>query len=220
MTMMTLLPGQAERRLLLASQSPRRRQLLAEAGVRFEVRAPAVDDGELVPGSTSARAWVAALAYLKAEAARLSARDAGRRLDGVTILGADTVVVCDDTLIGKPRDARDARAIIKRLEGRPHEVLTGVALVDGASGSRRLLVDAATVNVGTIGDGAIDAYIASGRWAGKAGAYNLDEQVRAGWPIAWRGDPGTVMGLPMRSLIALGWLDEFMPAARLDEVGA
>lgn len=191
-----------EPRLLLASQSPRRRQLLAESGLRFEVVDSGVDDGQLgQPGpGVSAAAWVTSLAYLKAAAARDRLRRLGgpASLAGATILGADTVVACDDRLIGKPRDAEDARAIIERLENRDHDVLTGVALLGG--GARRLFADRATVHVGVIGAERVRAYIESGRWRGKAGAYNLEEQVAVGWPIHWHGDPGTVMGLPMRRL--------------------
>jgi len=198
-----------EPRLLLASKSPRRRRMLREAGVRFEVLDAGVDDGRLDARGKSAAAWVVALAYLKARAG-LEAWRANGVADPAVILGADTVVALEDELIGQPRDAGHARTIIERLEDRRHEVLTGVALLDSGAGKRRLMVDRAAVDVGVIGPERIEAYVASGRWAGKAGAYNLCEQVEAGWPISWQGDPGTVMGLPMRRLAP--WLAEFVAA--------
>lgn len=183
--------------------------MLSEAGVRFEVLDAGVDDGRLDARGKSAAAWVVALAYLKARAGLEAWRASGTAAPAM-ILGADTVVALKDELIGQPRDAEHARAIIERLEDRRHEVLTGVALLDSATGERRFMVDRAAVDVGAIGLRRIEAYVASGRWAGKAGAYNLREQVEAGWPIAWQGDPGTVMGLPMRRLAP--WLAGFVEA--------
>lgn len=195
------LKSPASRRLVLASQSPRRRQLLGEAGVAFWASAFLVDDTHLKPGRVGARGWATALAYLKAAGAARGLRERGELRDGDVVLGSDTVVALGEELIGKPVDGADAGAIVRRLENRRHEVLTGVAIVDTATGGRTLFCDQAGVEVGPIGEERIGAYVASGRWAGKAGAYNLEEQVRAGWPITWSGDPTTVMGLPMRRLL-------------------
>ncbi len=197
---------------MLASQSPRRRQLLARAGVAFEVSPVLVDDTHLDCGKVGPRAWATALAYLKAAGAALALRKAGRLAPGAIVLGSDTVVAHRGGLIGKPVDADDARRIVRTLADDSHDVFTGVALVDtradtwagawaGAAPGRRLFCDGARVEVGAIADSALDDYIASGRWAGKAGAYNLEEQVAAGWPITWEGDPTTVMGLPMARLL-------------------
>jgi septum formation protein len=92
--------------------------------------------------------------------------------------------------------------IIRLLENGQHEVLTGVALVDPATGRRELFVDRARVRVGAIGGERIGEYIASGGWRGKAGGYNLAERIQEGWPIEYEGDPTTIMGLPMRILPA------------------
>lgn len=183
-------------RLILASRSPRRRLLLKEMGVAFETADAGVDDGPLHPGACSPRQWVAALAYLKAVAISGMAAAAG-----ATILGADTVCAVGDQLLGQPRDAADAAAMIRLVEDREHEVLTGVALL--SSENRRLLADVAVVRVGRIGEGAIGEYISSGDWRGKAGGYNLSERLEAGWPIEVAGDPATVMGLPVRRLAPL-----------------
>lgn len=187
-------------RLLLASQSPRRRALLLEHGLEHRAEHPGIDDGQLVKGDISPAGWVAALAYLKAAAAaeRISPGE------DWTVIGADTVCDKGGEIIGQPTDAADAERIIRRLENGSHEVLTGVALVrtgPGGAQERELFVDRARVRVGIIGEDAIRGYIDSGDWRGKAGAYNLRERIEAGWPIEYDGDPTTVMGLPMRALL-------------------
>ncbi len=184
------------RRLVLASRSPRRRQLLEEAGFVFDALPAPLDDSHLSPGSSPPHHWVAALAYLKASAL---VRTGGMGSAGrVLVLGSDTVVVKGDDIIGQPRDKDDARRIIARLADGSHEVVTGVALLDGDT--RRIFVDAATVTVGQISSEQIEGYLESGAWRGKAGAYNLSERIGDGWPIQYKGDPTCVMGLPMRRL--------------------
>lgn len=184
----------------LASRSVRRRELLRQAGIEHDACEPGVDDGELRPGAVRPEEWVAALAYLKAAATveRMTARDAA---ESPVVLGADTVVVHRGRIIGQPRDEAHARAMLRDLQDAEHDVVTGVALVDAEGARRDLFTDRASVRVGPINDGEIDSYVASGEWRGKAGAYNLVERIAAGWPITWEGDPGTVMGLPMRRLV-------------------
>ncbi|MCW5766897.1 MAG: septum formation protein Maf [Phycisphaeraceae bacterium] len=185
-------------RLVLASQSPRRRELLAQRGVRFDIVEPTFDDADLTRGRVDPSAWVASLAYLKATGAIERARREGRDLAGATFLGADTVVVDRGTLLGKPRNAVHAGEMLRALRGHAHEVVTGVALVEAVDGRREILTDRATVWFSYLPDALIDAYCASGAWRGKAGGYNLEEIQRAGWPVRCEGDPTTVMGLPMR----------------------
>lgn len=187
-------------RLLLASRSPRRRSLLEEAGVAFEVVSSGIDDADLAPGAAAPEHWVASLALLKAEAAR---RALGGQAGSAIILGADTVVNSRGEIVGQPRDRADAERILRRLSGNAHRVLSGAALVEGATGRRLTLVDAAQVRVGRIEEAALLAYLDSGEWSGKAGAYNLSERLAAGWPIAYDGDPSTIMGLPMRRLLPI-----------------
>ncbi|MGD9690561.1 MAG: nucleoside triphosphate pyrophosphatase [Phycisphaerales bacterium] len=195
--------------LLLASQSPRRRELLAAADIAFKLAPPEwlVDDTDLHAGSVQPRHWAAALAYLKAAGTarkiERAADPSGTPRHPWVILGADTVVVRDHELFGKARDADDARRIIRALSAGEHEVITGVCLLDACSGARRLFSDTTIVHVGTIPDAEVDAYVASGRWAGKAGAYNLEDRRAAGWPITCIGDPTTVVGLPMVRLLPL-----------------
>lgn len=198
------IPTRRDLRVLLASRSPRRRELLDQAGIPHEVIDSGVDDSQLRPGVVAADQWVAALAYLKAAAAasRLAeAPPAGDHAPTEIVLGADTVVVDRDEIIGQPRDADDAQRILRRLSNGSHSVLTGVALVDPATGRRDIFTDRAEVAVGPISDQCIDDYVRSGLWRGKAGAYNLAERLAAGWPIRFDGDAGTIMGLPMRQLV-------------------
>lgn len=185
---------------MLASQSPRRHALLSAAGVAFEAFAPTLEDSDLARGQVHPRAWAAALAYVKAHSVVRRLVELMQERQGVMVLGADTMVVHAGALLGKVETPEAARDMLRRLRGGAHEVVTGVAIVDAFSGERRLLTDVAAVTVGTVRDEQIDEYVASGDWRGKAGAYNLDERVRAGWPLACRGDPGTVMGLPMQRL--------------------
>jgi len=191
--------------LYLASASPRRRRLLVEAGFEPVVVRSGVDDSQLTHGAAGPAQWSAALAYLKAWAGWRRLRREPPDGPGV-VLGADTIVVRDGEVIGQPSDAEHARAIVRRLERGEHAVITGVALLrTDATPShwRAIFADEADVEVGEIGAERIGAYVDSGDWAGKAGAYNLSERVEAGWPIAHEGDPGTIMGLPMRRLTPL-----------------
>ncbi|MEM8835878.1 MAG: Maf family protein [Planctomycetota bacterium] len=182
-------------RLVLASKSPRRRELLAEHGFAHELVSAGVDDSDLPRGGTEAEPWVISLAYLKARAGLRALADGGA---GALVLGADTVVSKDGRVIGQPTDADDARGIIERLAGGEHRVLTGVALL--TTDRRHLLLDVAHVRFGALSTAQIDGYISSGDWAGKAGAYNFAERVAQGWPLTCQGDPTGVMGLPMRRL--------------------
>lgn len=186
--------------MVLASTSPRRRSLLSDAGIAHVALSPGVDDGELRPGAgVSPEAWVMALAHLKARAGAdlPEAREAG------VVLGADTVCVFEGSIVGQPADEAEARAMISAMSGTRHEVLTGVAMVEPARGTRSVFFDRAVVDVGEIGEAAIEAYVASGEWRGKAGGYNLLDRVDAGWPITWAGDATSIMGLPMERVLPM-----------------
>jgi len=138
--------------LVLASASPRRAELLRAAGIRFEVVAAEVDerqhDGE------DAESYVRRLA--EAKAASVAALHPGR-----PVLGADTTVVAGGVVLGKPRDAADAAAMLAQLSGRSHRVLTGVCLI-GADGRRGTAVATTTVEFRRLTDAEIDEYVASG----------------------------------------------------------
>lgn len=183
----------------LASSSPRRRSLLAEAGIAVRLQPPEIDDATLRPGNVRGEHWAMAMAYLKGRCVADQLARCGTPVTG-TILAADTICIHRGKIFGQPRDAADARAMLKAMENDEHVTVTGVSLINLADSSRWLSVDCATVRFGIVGDESIDEYVASGQWRGKAGAYNLSERIEAGWPIQVVGDPTTVMGLPMRRL--------------------
>jgi septum formation protein len=187
--------------LLLASRSPRRRRLLEEAGLRHEARAIDLDDAVVrLQGDPAGPVATMALAWFKARRAldRLGDRSGGGRRRA--ILAADTLCELDGRLLGQPRDRDEARAMLHGLRDRAHRTVTGLCLLDPLGGRRLLWAEVAVVEVGQVAESDLDDYLASGLWAGKAGAYSLDERIAAGWPIRCRGDREVVLGLPTRSL--------------------
>lgn len=186
--------------LLLASRSPRRRELLTEALVRHDILDAGIDDGELTQGHVSAKAWVMALAYLKARAGWDNARSQGLLHPGAHVMGADTVCVLDGLVIGQPIDEHHARLTIESFENRPHDVYTGVCVLDH-TGAREVFAVGAVVTVGSIGEPRIADYLKTGLWKGKAGSYNYFERLSEGWPLTCEGDPTAVVGLPMQAVL-------------------
>lgn len=184
-------------RIVLASRSARRRELLAHHGYAFDVVESGFDDGGLSPGAVNAEAWVMSLAFLKASAAAdLEDADNPR---GV-VLGADTVCVKEGVLFGQPIDEQDAARMIREMSNSVHDVVTGVALLCVKRARRVMFCDRSRVTVGEISEAQIAEYVASGAWRGKAGGYNLSERLEAGWPIEYEGDASSIMGLPMEAL--------------------
>ena len=172
--------------LILASGSPRRRELLERVGLRFTV-APADVDETLVPG-LSPREQVMRLSRIKAEAAARSAPE------GSVILTADTVVVLEDAILGKPKDPADARRMLKALSGRHHHVLTGVTVRSGERTETHC--EETEVYLRPLSDGEIDAYIATGEPMDKAGAYGIQGYASL-FVEKLSGDYYNVMGLPL-----------------------
>src|SRR5262249_9518957 len=150
-------------RLILASASPRRRQLLAEAGYDFEVDPSEVEEPEPVPG-TEPGAYVSTLAWQKAAAV------ARRRGTGL-ILAADTACAVDGQIINKPRDRIDAERMIRLQEGRDTEVLTGLCLYRAERHEWVGAVDLSVVWFRALDDAQRCGYLDTNRWHGKAGAY-------------------------------------------------
>jgi septum formation protein len=187
--------------LILASRSPRRRQLLAEHGfAAHEAVHPGFEDAALKPHTTNPGAWVASLAYLKAWAKASDPASAGR-----VVIGADTACLLDGRLIGTPTTPEEAEGMIRAFIGREHEVLTGVAVIDlrGDAPVRHIFTDTARVRLGRLSEQQIADYIAGNHWQGKAGGYNYREALIAGWPLSHTGDVTTIMGLPMARLSGL-----------------
>ena len=196
--------------IVLASRSPRRRQLLQEAGIWVHVLPPEMDDGEFSPQGQTPQQWVLDMALLKAldVVGRVSSET---EPEVGTVLAADTVCVHQGEILGQPADAAHAYAMLSRLCNRVHRTISGVCLIRLADGHRMLFVDEAEVYIGKLSEAELRDYVQSGQWQGKAGGYNLAERIADGWPIRCEGDPTTVMGLPMQRLRGLlngTWSDQ------------
>ena len=191
--------------LVLASASPRRRELLRQAGFSFEVH-PAHIPEEPLEGEDPI-AYVTRLARKKAEAVFRELTAANRAavhgsLDGksLAVLGADTTVTLDRTILGKPADAADAARMLRLLSGRTHRVMTGVALVT-AKGVE-VAAEATAVRFLTLSDEEIAAYVATGEPMDKAGAYAIQGRA-ARWIPRIEGCYFNVVGLPLALVATL-----------------
>ena len=194
-------------RLVLASASPRRADLLRAAGFAFDVHA--VDLDERARGAESADAYVARLARDKAGAALQRLEQRAQRschgperaaLDEVVVLGADTAVVVDGMILGKPRDDRDAARMLTSLSGRRHEVMTGVCL-RSASGERER-VETTGVYMAAFTPDDIAWYVASGEGRDKAGAYAV-QGLASRFVTRIEGSYSNVVGLPIATVAEL-----------------
>jgi septum formation protein len=176
-------------RLILASGSPRRAELLRAAGYAFEIVVPVVDE--------SVRSGEAAAAYVRRLAAEKSgAAQAHYIKEDVqpVILGADTVVVVDGDILGKPRDDDEAAAMLRRLAGRPHVVMTGVSLRHGPHEAGRVVTT--DVYVRDLSDAELNWYVRSGEGRDKAGAYAIQGLASRFVPRI-DGSYSNVVGLPV-----------------------
>jgi septum formation protein len=211
-----------EFRLVLASASPRRRELLAQAGYAFEVQAAEVDES-LRAGETPA-AYVRRLAGEKAGAVlkRLFhptvAKEAGE--DGtprrLLVLGADTTVVCEDEILAKPADAEDARLMLRRLSGRVHHVLTGVAVATESGMDSG--VETTAVTFSAIPQHELEAYCATSEPFDKAGAYGI-QGYAARWIPRIDGCYFNVVGLPIARVVKLIELQRRRESNRSPDAG-
>jgi septum formation protein len=178
-------------RLLLASSSPRRLEILRIVGWPFEKVAAEVD--ESLNEGEAAVAYVERLALAKA-------RDAQTRNSRGLILAADTTVVVDEQILAKPADAAEARQMLKTLQGRWHQVLTGIALVSDSL--QQVSHESTEVKFAAMNDAEIDWYVATGEPMDKAGAYAIQGQ-GARFIEEIKGEYFNVMGLPVRLLYEL-----------------
>lgn len=184
-------------KLILASSSPRRAEILRNAGIAFEIRAAQIDESPL-PGET-AHAMVARLAEAKARAA---AAQIDVRERECIVVGADTAVELGGEILGKPRDSAHAREMLARLGGRTHQVLTGIFLLQLPENATRAAVENSSVKFAPLSEKEIDAYVETGEPLGKAGAYAI--QGLAGRFISGiEGCYFNVVGLPLARLYAL-----------------
>jgi len=182
------------RMLYLASQSPRRRQLLGQLGIEF--RLLDIDVEELRGPGEAADDYVRRVAREKAGAGLLEVVAVPHAL----VLGADTEVVLDGEVFGKPRDEADAAAMLRRLSGRHHQVLSSVALVDAAREAQ--VTSVSEVEFVELTDTEIDRYVATGEPMGKAGAYAIQGRGEA-FIRHLSGSYSGVMGLPLQATAAL-----------------
>ncbi len=179
---------------ILASQSPRRRQLLGQIGFTFRVEPSPFE--ETIPENGNPADIVRALALEKAE-------PVSRRFPSALTLGADTVVVHEGVVLGKPEDEAEAHAMLRRLSGETHTVFTGLALLHPASDRRVSACEATRVTFDALSDKEIRAYVASGAPMDKAGAYGIQGDLGAVFVARIEGDFYTVMGLPLHRLYRL-----------------
>ncbi len=179
-------------KVILASNSPRRRELLAGLGIRFDVRVlPDIDEG--YPAGELATADIPKyIAEKKAEANR------SQMAADELLITADTVVIVDDIVLGKPADADEARRMLHRLSGKTHQVITGVCL---ATADRKRVFSVSTdVTFKVLTDAEIDYYISEYRPYDKAGAYGIQEWIGYIGVTALNGSYFNVMGLPVQRI--------------------
>lgn len=177
--------------LILASHSPRRRELLAAAGYRFQV----LPADESVESNQAPTADPHQLPLILA-AAKGQAVAATVQL-GV-ILAADTIAICNHQILGKPAHQADARGMLQFLAGREHLVLTGVYLIDAASRAEVRHLECTRLRMDPLSDSQIDAYLATNLWRGKAGAFGYQDGWD--WLHVLEGSPSNVVGLPVEAL--------------------
>lgn len=176
-------------RLILASQSPRRRQLLDEAGLKYEVVAPS-DTAECgICSRETPPELVARLAYQKAA-------DVAPRVSGEALLVAcDTVAQCAGRILGKPEDRRHAEEMLRLLSGRRHSVYSGLCLWHVPSGRRWVQVARSQLDMDQLSDEQISDYLDSHQWCGKSGAFGYQDGHP--WLTLISGTASNVVGLPM-----------------------
>jgi septum formation protein len=188
--------------LVLASASPRRAELLRAAGFEFEVRAANVDE-RIKPGEPPAE-YVRRLASEKSRAALalLAGRPSADRDDGsdLIVLGADTAVVIDGDVLGKPRDDHDAAGMLRRLSGRAHQVMTGVSV--RTSFKELCHVECTTVEFARLSDESVAWYVESREGVDKAGAYAI-QGLGSRFIPRIEGSYSNVVGLPITSVCGL-----------------
>jgi septum formation protein len=181
----------SKRSIILASRSPRRRQLLAEAGYDFRIVPPRSADECGVCSRESPAELVARLAFEKAS-------DVARQLGQGLVLGCDTVAEVDGQVLGKPDSEILARRMLAMLRGREHRVLSGVCLWDAPEGEPLVRVAVTRLRMDAIPDEQLDRYVASYAWEGKAGGFGYQDGLD--WVHVIEGSESNVVGLPMELL--------------------
>ncbi len=184
--------------LILASGSPRRGQLLDAAGYVYQRMTPAEEAECGVCTKETPPETVARLAYRKAADVVLRLRAAGR--PGL-VVAADTLAACNGALLGKPVDREHAETMLRLLRGRRHHVLTGVCLWSATSGRCLVDVSLTVLQMDAVDDQALNAYLDTRLWEGKAGAFGYQDGID--WLEVLEGSESNVVGLPMERLAEL-----------------
>lgn len=179
-----------EPRLVLASASPRRARILTELGIPFRVSVSGADETQL-PGEEGP---AAVLRLARAKAAAVAPRET------LPVLAADTEVVCDGRVLGKPASRQGALDMLRALSGRAHEVVTGVCVIAG--GAERSGIERTTVHFSALSDAEREWYVATGEPMDKAGGYHVHGQ-GAFFVESIAGSPSNVAGLPVRLVLRL-----------------
>jgi septum formation protein len=183
--------GKIPGRLILASGSPRRKQLLTDAGYEFEIVAPREEAECGVCSGETPPELVARLAYQKAA-------DVSTRVGPSVIIACDTICECQGQVLGKPRDEDDARRMLNMLSNRRHRVYSGLCIWHVPEGEPNVRVDETTLRMDPLSQQQIDEIVASGAWEGKAGAFGYQDGLD--WVHVERGSETNVVGLPMELL--------------------
>jgi septum formation protein len=178
-------------KLILASRSPRRRELLAAAGYDFTVVASEHVEECFICSRESPAEYVARLAYEKAA-------EVAKRTDAGIVIGCDTVAECLGEVLGKPHDEAQARRMLERLSGREHRVLSGLCVWPIPGGPPAVRVAATSLKMDPLSPWQLDEYLASGQWEGKAGAFGYQDGLD--WVHILEGSESNVVGLPMELL--------------------
>ena len=191
----TFMDDVARTHIVLASSSPRRRELLLRAGYTFQVVLPRVDESAFPATGTSPKRYAEELALAKAQSV------APRYPDSI-VVGADTLVDLNGEIIGKPQDGKEAECITRKLFSAPHQVITGLALIRLRDHTAVVRSDSTTVTPREMTESQIARHVAGRSWEGKAGAYAIAER---GDEFVERidGSVTNVMGLPMELLAQL-----------------
>jgi len=195
-------------RLILASTSPRRKDLLALLNIPFEVIEPEYQEQIMVDVPPEAQAWTFALG---------KAQSCARSRAECLVLGSDTLIAVGTTILGKPADRAQAEAMLRRLRGREHRIFTAVALCCAAYGAQEVAVDAVQVWMNPFSDADLESYLEGGEWQGKAGAYSI--QGRGGDFIERiDGDFTAAVGLPLKTVASLLTDQGVTPGVSVDEL--
>ncbi len=187
-------------KLILASSSPRRRELMREHGYEFEVIEPDPLAECGICSRETPPEMVARLAYQKAAdiAKQIPGVLQGKRYDSAIVIGCDTVAECMGNILGKPKNVEHAREMMQLLRGREHHVYSGLCLWVRPGEERHVEVEVTKLTMDVLPDERIEEYLESGCWEGKAGGFGYQDNL--GWIRIVEGNASNVVGLPMERL--------------------